>query len=45
MFSKDRFVHEAPIRFDDLWIFGGQSARHLHFRPKPESVAVRLTIM
>src|SRR5258705_12425116 len=34
MFSKDRFVHKAPVRFDDLSIFGGQSARNLHFRPE-----------
>ena len=23
LFSKDRFVHKAPVRFDDLCIFGG----------------------
>src|SRR5258707_11013895 len=34
MVSKDLFVHKAPVRFDDLCIFGGQSARNLHFRPE-----------
>jgi hypothetical protein len=34
MLSKDRFVHKTPVRFDDLCIFGGKSARNLHFRPE-----------
>src|ERR1700730_14973298 len=34
LFAEDHLVNQTPIRFDNLWVFGGQSTCNLHFRPE-----------
>src|ERR1700750_1015703 len=34
LLSEHHLLNQVPIGFDNLWVFGGQSACNLHFGPE-----------